>query len=460
MGRKPIEPPAKMRKILERAVSSGGAVTVDGVTLYPPKGERNRWRVKVHYERRTFDKTFGGSLGYAYKGFLEADAWLVELKAGVSGRPEFEGASLASFIDDYVRRRGKSGKWSDKTMAQRKADFRPLREIAERDNLRCRDLNAMHLRECLRQVGTTGRGNSLRGLLRTMLVFGRHSGYFTRDQGELIDAVTWTPPVGYVNPLSRRDQAKLHVDIATGGEVMTHEQVRAWAKACQRRWVHGMAFVHACALLGTRSGEIRPLTASPETALAGLGNLVDLDQHVVRIRWQATTEGEAKHLPKNNKIRDIAIPRAAPAGFRLDRWLANRVPKALEEQSRGVNPLALIFPSPSGGLFGEQNLRNRVWAPAAEELGWAMDEYVTALGKKRRLFRFTLHALRDRFANTAIHEWRYPEDVLLQQGSWEDSETVRRFYAGVTDESQSIAMRIHGWTQRPLTDGRETLGSA
>ena len=130
----------------------------------------------------------------------------------------------------------------------------------------------------------------------------------------------------------------------------------------------------------------------------------------------------------------------------ITRWLASRVPKALEEQSRGVNQLALIFPNPSGGLFGEQNLRNRVWAPAAEELGWAMDEYVTALGKKRRLFRFTLHALRDRFANTAIHEWRSPEYVLLQQGSWEDSETVRRLYAGVTDESQSIAMRIHGWS--------------
>ena len=67
----------------------------------------------------------------------------------------------------------------------------------------------------------------------------------------------------------------------------------------------------------------------------------------------------------------------------ITRWLANRVPKALEEQSRGVNPMALIFPNPSGGLFGEQNLRNRVRAPAAKELGWAMDGYVTALGKKR-----------------------------------------------------------------------------
>lgn len=52
---------------------------------------------------------------------------------------------------------------------------------------------------------------------------------------------------------------------------------------------------------------------------------------------------------------------------------------------------------------------------------------------------------RDRFANTAIHERKCPEDVLLQQGAREDSETVRRFCAGVTDESQSIAMRIQGW---------------
>ena len=354
---------------------------------------------------------------------------------------------VAAFIDDYVARRGMSGKWSSKTQVQRKADFRPLREIAIRDNLQCRHMNAMHLRECLRCAGTAGRGTSLRGLLRTMLVFGRHAGYFTRDQAELIDAVTWTPPVGYVRPRSRRDQAKLHVHIATGGEVMTHDQVKLWAKACQKHWVHGFAFIHACALLGLRSGKVRPLTASAEVAFSGSGNLVDLDNHVVRIRWQATTEGEAKHLPKNNKLRDVTIPQAAPAGFRLDRWLAHRVPVALAEQARGQNPLALIFPNPSGGLFGEQNLRNRVWAPAAETLGWAMEEYVTALGKKRRLFRFTLHALRDRYANTAIHEWKYPEDVLLQQGSWEDSETVRRFYSGVTDESQSIAMRIHGWSE-------------
>ena len=85
-----------------------------------------------------------------------------------------------------------------------------------------------------------------------------------------------------------------------------------------------------------------------------------------------------------------------------------------------------------------------------------MKEHLTSLGLRRRLLRFTLHALRDRFANTAIHEWKYPEDVLLQLGAWEDSETVRRFYAGVTDESQSIAMRIHGWgTQGNATASKD-----
>jgi hypothetical protein len=82
----------------------------------------------------------------------------------------------------------------------------------------------------------------------------------------------------------------------------------------------------------------------------------------------------------------------------------------------------------------------------AKQLGWAMEEYVTSVGRRRRFFRFTLHALRDRFADTAIHEWQYPKGRLLQQGAWEDSEAVRRFYAGVTDKSQSIAMRIHGWS--------------
>ena len=95
-------------------------------------------------------------------------------------------------------------------------------------------------------------------------------------------------------------------------------------------------------------------------------------------------------------------------------------------------------------MFGEQNIRNRVWAPAAVELGWVMEHP----GSSMNLMRFTLHSLRDRYANTALHVWKYTEEVLLQQGSWKDPETVRRFYSGITDQTLAQAMAIHGWGTR------------
>ena len=280
-----------------------------------------------------------------------------------------------------------------------------------------------------------------------MLRFGRHAGYFTRDQADAIDGIRWVPPEGYVQQASRRDQAKAQVDIATGGNVLTHQQVAAWAEACQKRWTHGAALIHASALLGTRSGETRVLTASRDVADAGWGNYVALDRGEVLIRHQAGTgNGPKLGLPKNSKIRDIIIPTAAPAGFNIWDWLPDRVEQALAEQEHGKNRRALIFPNGAMNVFEENNLRNRVWGPAAEEMGWRMEEYVTATGRKMALSRFTLHSLRDRYANTAIHEWGYTEEQLLQQGSWQDAETVRRFYSGTTDDTHSSVRRLHGLT--------------
>ena len=36
------------------------------------------------------------------------------------------------------------------------------------------------------------------------------------------------------------------------------------------------------------------------------------------------------------------------------------------------------------------------------------------------LTRFTLHSLRDRYANTALHSWNSTEVMLLRRGSWKD----------------------------------------
>ena len=65
--------------------------------------------------------------------------------------------------------------------------------------------------------------------------------------------------------------------------------------------------------------------------------------------------------------------------------------------------------------------------------------------------------------NTALHVWKYTEEVLLQQGSWKDPETVRRFYSGITD--QTLAQAIHGWDsaveiRSPKRDSRAAIGDA
>ena len=44
-----------------------------------------------------------------------------------------------------------------------------------------------------------------------------------------------------------------------------------------------------------------------------------------------------------------------------------------------------------------------------------------------------------------LYVWKYTEEVLLQQGSWKDPETLRRFYSGITDQTLAQAMAIHGW---------------
>lgn len=444
-NRRPIEPPPKILKALTTGARRESVVRINEVSLIPPGGTRKYWRVKTHFGGVTFDAKTGATPGHAYAAYLDATQWLASQRAGYAGGPENEAVPLVEFIDSYIARRGPDGKWGERSQRDRTNDFKPLRDAADRRKVLCRDLNAALLREFVATAGTANRGRTLINVTGTMLRFGRHAGYFTRDQADAIDGIRWVPPEGYVQQASRRDQAKAQVDIATGGNVLTHQQVAAWAEACQKRWTHGAALIHASALLGTRSGETRVLTASRDVADAGWGNYVALDRGEVLIRHQAGTgNGPKLGLPKNSKIRDIIIPTASPAGFNIWDWLPNRVEQALAEQQHGKNRRALIFPNGAMNVFEENNLRNRVWGPAAEEMGWRMEEYVTATGRKMALSRFTLHSLRDRYANTAIHEWGYTEEQLLQQGSWQDAETVRRFYSGTTDDTHSSVRRLHG----------------
>ena len=111
---------------------------------------------------------------------------------------------------------------------------------------------------------------------------------------------------------------------------------------------------------------------------------------------------------------------------------------------------------PWTGFQGGQSIRRRLLlegvrganSPGAGRTVSAIQDWdaMEQPGSNVQLLRFTLHSLRDRYANIALHVWKYTEERLLQQGSWRDAETVRRLYSGITDQTLAQAMAIHGWS--------------
>jgi hypothetical protein len=231
-----------------------------------------------------------------------------------------------------------------------------------------------------------------------------------------------------------------------GGEVPTHQQVLDLAEEAQNRYIFGKALILTSANLGTRASETLLMTASTEIAASGKGNFVDLENEVVHVSYQINDDpSEDSKSTKNGKRRRVVIPHVEniATGFDLLSWLHQRSKAALEEQRNGSNPLALIFPNNSGGIFKPEKVHQQVIRPATDVLGWRMPAYLDARGRRRTLRRFTLHSMRDRFGVTAAEEWLYTDTELLQQGSWSDLSTVRKFYIGFTDVTQETVRQKH-----------------
>ncbi len=96
-------------------------------------------------------------------------------------------------------------------------------------------------------------------------------------------------------------------------------------------------------------------------------------------------------------------------------------------------------------VFEENNLRNRVWGPAAEKMGRRMEEYVTATGPSHGTK--SLHPARQvRHLRQHCHPrmGATPRNSSSSTVLAGDAETVRRFYAGTTDDTHSFVRRFHG----------------
>jgi hypothetical protein len=353
--------------------------------------------------------------------------------------------TVAQMIQSYFENLGPDGEWSSETLHDRASDFKQLIELGK--SVSCQGLNKHHLRQYINTAPTATRARHFKGIAGTLLRWGSATGYLTDEQAKLVLGLKWERPKDYLFIPNRRDQAKTHDPLPSGaprGNVPSHSQVSAWADKCAERYIHGAGLIHTAANLGLRSAELRILTADTRVALQGRGNLVNFDSGEVYVRFQIGRF--TSKLPKGSKQRDVVIPPVSKiaTGFDVRDFLAKRSAAALEEQQNGTNPDALIFPNQYGQVWDASALRKSVWGPAASELGWKMKSYLRGDGKTIAMFRFTLHSLRDRFATTAVSEWNYAENQLLEQGSWEDSETVRRFYAGITDDTHGDVRKLHG----------------
>jgi hypothetical protein len=454
--RSPIEPEPKFERMLLKAQQTGQSLKADDITITPPRKGGKYWKLRGWHRGTPYDSSSRDTPADVNAAFIALSFKLEALRNGSVGLPEYGHALLADTIEQYIDQGGPTNSWKGKTPKNRREDFAHLIALSKKEKLKCQDLNAAITRKYLSNATQSGkRAKCLLGVLRTFVDWGIGAGFFTPDQHAVISRVTWIPPKGHNYKLAptRRQQSKIHYGTSdsAGGEVPTHEQVTQIARELSKRYRHGEALIHISANLGTRANETLIFTASEEVFHQGLGNLVDIDNGVVKVHWQFDNQPHStgKRVTKNNKFRSVVIPpvHQISTGFDIVQWFRVRCQEALVEQGNGTNPLALIFPSSTGKVINLNSFNSSTMRPTLDALGMKMPAYFDAAGKPRHMYRFTIHSLRDRYGTTAADEWGYSERQLLEQGSWSDPQTVRKFYLGTTDQTYISVKELHATSQ-------------
>ena len=450
--RKPIEPEAKFARILSKARKTGDKVVADEITITPPYGKNKYWTLRASFRNTPKERSAKDTLGDVNAAFLDLSTELQSLRNGTEGLPENSHHALADVIENYIEQGGPESRWRGKTPQNRREDFAHLIALSKKQKITCEQFNASVMRLYLANAtNSSKRAKGLIGTVKTFIKWGIGAGYFSTPQLESISRVVWQAPKGtnYKAAPSRREQSKLHfgTDNSAGGQVPTHEQVTAIANELQNHYKFGQALVHVSANLGTRANETLIFTASRKVHAEGRWNYVDLQEECVRVHWQygKKTDNKAERVTKSNKFRSVVIPskEKIQSGFDVLAWLKQRSKEALEEQLAGTNPLALIFPNSKGEVINLNSFSSEKMRPTLDALGMKMPGYLDAAGKERFMYRFTIHSFRDRFGTTAADEWGYTERQLLEQGSWADAETVRKFYLGTTDATYESVRELH-----------------
>ena len=383
--------------------------------MYPAREEQGRWRA-VWYETGERQQCEAAS-EEKLAARLEKVKERLEADAPNMKRP---GADLIAWYLDPDRL-PVDERWSRKhAHTQRRLCERFAAPVI--NAVTCQDIKTGHTQRIVNAAPTPGEGARVQGMISALVSAGLDAGYLANPRLARVHWQAGDRPLPAPR-VSTAGESALWVDpaeIPAGGDIGKLGR----ALAAGRHGERDELMASTAAYSGLRWGELTALTI-PQIDQAA--RVITVDRKVVEVAGHLYVEA-----PKNRKFRRTIYPRRTPAGYPLAERLAARIEQARAEQAAGVNPLGLIFPSPTGKHWRSSNFNRNVLRRAYLAIGWRDAE-----GSGR----WTWHSLRHVFCTTALFTWKLdPTDVSRMAGHANYRITLDMYVgstAGVLDRART-----------------------
>ena len=385
-----------------------------GILVYPPEAEGEPWRAVFteNGQRRYRQGATEAKLAAKLEKVTE------RLSAG-AGNMERPGADLiAHYLDPD--RLPVDERWPRKhAHTQRRLCERFAAPVIAA--ITCQDITNGHTQQIVNAAPTAGEGDRVRGMLSALVAAGIDGGYLTSPRLAKVHWQAGDRPLP-AQRVSVAGESGLWVDPA---EIPSDDDIGKLGRALAAG-LHGERdelMANVAAYSGLRWGELTALTIGQVDTAA---RVIAVDRKVVEVAGHLYVEA-----PKCRKSRKTIYPRLTPSGYPLAGKLAARIEQATAEQAAGVNPLGLIFPSPTGKYWRSSNFNRNVLKRAYLAVGWR-----DASGNGK----WTWHSLRHVFCTTALFTWKLdPTDVSCMAGHANVRTTLLMYVgstAGVLDRAR------------------------
>ena len=196
------------------------------------------------------------------------------------------------------------------------------------------DIKTWHTQQIVNAALTAGEGDRVHGMLSALVAAGIEGGYLTSPRLAMVHWQAGDRPLP-AQRVTVSGESALWVDPA---EIPSGSDIGKLGRALAAG-LHGERdelMASTAAYSGLRWGELTALTI---WQVDQAGRVITVDRQVIEVAGHLYTEAP--------KYRKTIYPRRTPDGYPLAGKLAARIEQAAAEQEAGINPLGLIFPSPT-----------------------------------------------------------------------------------------------------------------